>query len=457
MYRIILSLLFSFSFVWASLVGSNYNQRDLLVLKELDIDAAYITDYKLQKTYSRFLNNAQTKYIEKLNDASLFVPKIKEILREENMPSSFIYLAMAESYLNLNAYSSARAAGLWQFIPRTGRNYGLKNNLYVDERLDFVKSTYAASKYLKYLHRKFGKWYLAAIAYNCGEGRVIEAITRATIDMYVADKGRNYNKKQIQQFRKTIKDYQKKRVRFKELYKVYKVVRTWNYKPDVNELLTVQKGLRRQYLPRESRGYIRKIISLGFMNNREFISTASNSHLLNIGSSTSIATIYVKGGMHLKNIAQVVGIEYKELSNLNRHIRRNIIPYESKAYPLYIPYSRLARFNANKGSLKKSSFAVHIVKRGDTLGKIGEKYKVSYNVIKKYNKLKSNFLSINQKLVIPVAVEYVAMKPKFYLVKSGDTLDAISKRYKIDLNKLMKDNNKRTSLINIGDKIVINN
>ena len=457
MYRIIFSLLFSYSLVFASLVGSNYNQRDLLVLKELDIDTAYITDYKLQKTYSRFLNKAQNKYIEKLNDASLFIPKIKEILREENMPSSFIYLAMAESYLNLTARSPAQAAGIWQFIPNTGRSYGLKNNLYVDERMDLVKSTYAASKYLKHLRRQFGKWYLAAIAYNCGEGRVIEAITRATIDMYVADNGRNYNRKEIQKYRGIIKDYQKKRIKFKELYKVYKIVKKWNYKPDVHELLIVQKGLRRQYLPRESREYIRKIISLGFMNNREFISTADNSHLLNIGSSSSVATIYVNGGMHLKNIAQAVGIDHKELLNLNRHIKRNIIPPEEKSYPLYIPYSRLVRFNANKDSIKKSTYAVHIVKNGDTLGRIGQRYQVSYALIKRYNKLKSNFLSINQKLIIPVALENLPAKPKFYLVKNGDTLDAISKRYKIDLKKLMKDNNKRTSLINIGDKIVINN
>ena len=443
---------------FASLVGSNYNQRDLLVLKELDIDASYITDYKLQKTYSRFLNRAQSKYIEKLNNASLFMPKIKEILREENMPSSFIYLAMAESYLNLNAKSPARAAGLWQFIPTTGKNFGLKKDLYVDERMDFVKSTYAASRYLKYLHRKFDKWYLAAIAYNCGEGRVIEAITRATIDMYVEDNGRNHNKKQISKFRKVIKDYQKKRVRFKELYKVYKVVRKWKYKPDVNELLIVQKGLRRQYLPFESRHYIRKIISLGFMNNREFISSQDNSHLLNQGSSTStIATIHVNGGMHMKNISEVVGIDYKELKNLNRHIKRNIIPPEAKTYPLYIPYSRLARFNANKGSLKKATYAIHIVRSGDSLGAIGRRYNVSYKLIKRYNKLKSNFLSLKQKLVIPVSPEDLPKKPRFYLVKSGDTLDAISKRYKINLKKLMKDNNKRTSFINIGDKIVINN
>jgi len=456
LYKIFGSLLISCSLGFASLVGSNYNQRDLLVLKELDIDAVYITDYKLQRTYSRFLNKTQSKYIEKLNDASLFVPKLKEILREEGVPSSFIYLAMAESYLNISARSPVSAAGIWQFMPRTGRTFGLKNDLYVDERMDLVKSTYAATKYLKYLHGMFGKWYLAAMAYNCGEGRVIEAITRATIDMYVADNGKNHNRKQISKYRKIIKDYQKKRVRFSALYKVYKEVKKWKYKPDVNELLTVQKGLRRQYLPLESREYIRKIISLGFMNNREFIASEDNSHLLNIGSSASIATIYVKGGMHLKNVAQVVGIDYKELTKLNRHIKRYIVPPEVSMYPVYIPYSRLTRFNANKHNLKKSSYAVHIVKKGDSLAAIGRKYKVSYGLIKKYNKMKSNFLSINQKLIIPVAPEDLPKKPAFYLVKSGDTLDAIAKRHKINLKKLMKDNNKKTSFIRIGDKIVIN-
>jgi membrane-bound lytic murein transglycosylase D len=182
--RIVLILTLLFAQLYAALIGSNFSQRDLLVLKELDIDPSYITDYNLHRTYNRILNRTQKRYVRKFNEASLFVPKLKKILREEGIPDTFLYMAMAESNFTIDAKSRVRATGLWQFMSGTARRYGLKNNVYVDERMDLVKSTYAATKYLNHLHKKFGKWYLAAIAYNCGEGRVIEALTRSGIDLY---------------------------------------------------------------------------------------------------------------------------------------------------------------------------------------------------------------------------------------------------------------------------------
>lgn len=440
---------------FASLIGSNFSQRDLQVLKELDIDPSYITDYKLQKTYNRYLLNTQDRYVNKFNKASLFVPKVREILKSESLPETFLYLAMAESNFTIDARSRTRATGMWQFMSQTAKNLGLKNDIYVDERMDIVESTKAAAKYLNYLHGEFNKWYLAAIAYNCGQGRVIEAITRATIDMYDKEHGvKNDKYKEIKKYRRTISLYQQKRVKFAEINKIYNEVLTWDVKPDIHELLIEQKNLRRQYLPVESRNYIRKIISLAMMNNQSFITENDNSHIRNIGLTSPIATVSVKGGLHLKNIAKAIGMEYRDLKMLNKHIVRNIIPSYDDEYHIYIPYSRLSRFNLNKMIIAPTQYKIHIVRSGDTLFGIGKKYGISYKAIKSFNKLHSSKLSLNQKLVIPF-VEGSEAITKNYYVKSGDTLSSIAKMHRVDVDKLMSDNNLKNSFIKKGDKLVI--
>ena len=439
--------------MFASLVGSGFIQNDLKVLEELDIDSSFITDYKLQQYYKQFSKSHKEQYTKKLNDASLFIPQIKNILKENQIPSAFLYLVMAESNFMLKAKSNKKAMGLWQFIPSTSRIYGLKINDYIDERMDFIKSTQAAVKYLKKLHKMFGKWYLAAIAYNCGEGRVIEGIVRATLDMYCEDNNCKKDKK-IKEYRKTIRAYQQKRIKFKAVGKIYKEVKKWKYKPDIDKLLIVQKKLKRQYLPKESRDYIRKIISLAMMNNSDYLMKDQYNHLLNRGLGSPIATVKVKGGLLLKNIADVIGVKKQELQALNPHIKRNIIPPEEKKYDIYIPYSRLARFNANIANIKPNLFESYTVKKGDSLAKIGREFGIKYQLIKKFNNLKSDILSINQKLIIPIDPD-LYKRAKNYFVKKGDTLGKIAKRFNVPLKRLMEDNNLKTSMIHIGDKIVI--
>ncbi len=453
MYKLLSLLFCSFIYLQSSLVNTAFIHNDLEILDELDIDSNYLTDYKLQKTYKRLLKKSSEDYTKKLNNAYLFVPQIKKILKENNIPSAFLYLVMAESNFILNAKSNKKAMGLWQFMPRTGKKFGLETSKYIDERMDIIKSTQAAAKYLKYLHNIFGKWYMAAIAYNCGEGRVIESITRATLDMYCKDNNCRKDKK-ISQYRQTIRLYQKKKLNFREIYKIYKVVKKWEYKLNINHILIEQKGLERQYLPKESRSYIRKIISLAMMNNSKFIISDDNSHLLNRGITNPIATVKVKGGIHLRSIAEVIGISHTKLQALNKHIKQNIIPPQKDKYNIHIPYSTLARFNANIENIKPTQFEVYKVKSGDSLGIIARKYKINYKLIKKFNNLKSNFLSINQKLIIPVDPATIK-RDKIYFVKNGDSLGKIARAYKISLKKLMKDNNIKTSMIKIGDKIVV--
>ena len=128
--------------------------------------------------------------------ANRYFPILAPILKKNGVPADIIYLACIESSLNPLAYSGAKAAGLWQFIPATAKEYGLEVNDYVDERYDPEKSTEAACRYLKAAYRKFGNWESVAASYNAGQGRISSELGRqqqeSAYDLYLNQETSRY-------------------------------------------------------------------------------------------------------------------------------------------------------------------------------------------------------------------------------------------------------------------------
>ncbi|WP_246032240.1 lytic transglycosylase domain-containing protein [Sulfurimonas crateris] len=390
----------------ASLTFTSNHTKEIAVLESFDIEASFLYDPIMNDMKNKNMTIYKEKrFFQAMNDAYLFIPAIKSILAKHGIPAEFLFLAMAESHFSAKAFSVKKASGLWQFMPATGKIYGLKIDEYVDERRDLIKSTEAAAQHLSELYAKFGKWYLAAIAYNCGGGRLGRAIEAAKSD-------------------------------------------------DLNILLDPKK----KYIPRESRLYIRKIVALALLGNDEqFLLKSEYEHLLNRANAYSISTVRVPRGESLKRVSKLVGIPLSELQKLNRHLKYDFVPPYLGGYDIYIPYIKLSDFKQKYFEEKiQNIYKVHVVKKGDTLYEMGKKYKVSYKMIVDFNNLKSNVLSLNQKLIVPIDnkanVEKIN-KEIYYLVKKGDTLESISQAYKISVRSIQLKNNLKSTLIREGERL----
>ena len=403
--KYLLVLLFPF-FLFANLTYESNHNKELAILESFDIDPSFLHD-PLMNTMrvNRSTLSKNKHFFTAMDNACTFIPAIKDILTKNDIPQEFLYLAMAESNFKTKAYSHKRASGLWQFMPRTGKRYKLKIDEYVDERRDLIKSTHAASNYLNSLHKRFGKWYLAAIAYNCGGGRLSSAIKKAGSDS-----------------------------------------------------LSVLLDSDKKYIPRESRNYIRKIVALALVGNDEqFMLKGEYEYLLNRANAYSVATIQLSSGESLKRLASILNMPINDLKRLNRHLKYDFVPPYAKNYNIYIPYLKLSEFKKNYSPAPmKNIYKIHIVSNGDNLSYIGQRYGVSYKVIMDFNKLKNSKLRLKQKLIIPIDSSKKTKKLDtnfYYMVKRGDSLESIAKAKKVSIKNIKSFNQINGSLIKIGDRL----
>lgn len=341
------------SFLRADFNSLVYDRFSENVLNSFGVSGAFLAELRMKNSLK--IGSAQSRwdyFLQKFDSSYEFIPILKSMITKAGIPQEFLFLAMVESEFSARAYSPKKASGIWQLMPATAKQLGLKINDYIDERRDPIKSTQAAIKYLKFLYKITGEWYLAAMAYNCGVGRLQRAIKEAK-------------------------------------------------STDINVLLDERK----KYLPKETRRYITMILDMSLaFSNIDRLKSEDREYLLNRGAMGTLARVNVKAGTMLAIIAQGAGMELADLKKYNRHFRYNFLPPGRGEYAVYIPYKNLAYFRQNfePDMNPNEIFILHKVKQGETLTSISKRYKVSIQEIKITNELKNSFLSINQKLIVPV-------------------------------------------------------
>ncbi|MDZ7818323.1 MAG: transglycosylase SLT domain-containing protein [Aliarcobacter sp.] len=417
MNKIIILIFFLINTLWAN-IGTN---EDLKVLKELGLESSFVSDSEVINIYNDYSSKNKINYYRNvLKKSSLNAQIVRTEIENENLPEAIFFIPMIESsYVNQTRGKSS-PGGLWQIIPDTAKHLKLRNDEFVDERLDLIKSTDAASLYLKRYYKKFdNKWYLSILAYNSGEGRVIEAITRASIDKYL-QLNPNRSSGIIRSFQRSLDDYKRTKKGISSLYSIYGELQGMEVPLDFDYL--VQNNKQKQYLSETTLTYIKKIIVFSILSNKGLFDDIKKSPY-------KLEKVKLPNGVAIKSVASAIGFSSSELEKINKHIKKQVLPKDSKSYNFYIPKSKLEIYNKKIASIKP------IVEKKE----IQAKNSIDKKVV---NSKKSEKTSIKS-------------KPLIYKVKKGDSFESIAKAHKISVKKLKSDNKKKSNLINIGDSIEI--
>lgn len=406
-------------------------------LKRLNARTPFNIEYNksLESVIKSYLKHRRHSMSRLMTLSDYYFPLFEESLDNHDIPLEVKYLAIVESALKPRARSRVGATGLWQFMFGTGKEYGLNVSSYVDERSDPIKSTVAASKYLAKLYKIFGDWDLALAAYNSGPGNVTKAIRRSGG------------------------------------YENY-----WNI---------------RKHLPRETAGYLPAFLAtmyiFEFADEHGFKKERPNYHYVETD------TIHVKKMISLDQVSELVNVPMEELQFLNPSYKLDIIPYiKGENYTLRLPREAVGKFVTNEQEIyahidkelnkrekplpqffDSDSKVRYRVRSGDYLGKIARKYGVRVSQIKKWNGLRSNNLSIGQRLTIyprkPSAstTKVTQSTPKkvintegksTYRVKKGDSLWSISQKFPgVSVQNIKEWNDIRSNKLKIGMTLVVSN
>lgn len=339
----------------------------------------------VQKFIDRYTGRLRHSVSYMLGASNFYIPIFEEALEAYGLPLELKYLPVIESALNPKATSHAGAAGLWQFMVATGKQYGLEINSLIDERRDPIKSSYAAAHYLKDLYNIFGDWSLVIAAYNCGPENINKAIHRADGQA----------------------DY----------WKIY------------------------PYLPRETRGYVPAFIAANYVMNYY---CEHNICPMRTILPAKTDTVVVSKDVHLKQIADVCGIDIEELRTLNPQYRRDIVNGNNKPSVIRLPANATNTFIANEDSIYRYETDALLTRR--SLVEVeSSKYTTSTSSTRKsYSKSKSKKRKSSRRS---------RTRKKSVTVRSGDTLSEIAERHHTTVKKLRQLNGIKGNNIRAGKKI----
>lgn len=320
----------------------------------------------VRKYINQYIGPMRSKVSYFLGAMNFYTPIFEEALAIYDLPNELKYLPIIESALNPTAVSRAGAAGLWQFMVKTGKLYNLKYNSLVDERMDPVKSSLAAARYLKELHSIYGDWLLVIAAYNCGPGNVNKAVHRANGSA----------------------DY-------------------WEIYP---------------FLPRETRGYVPAFIAANYVMNFYCL---HNIQPMGASLPGDTDTLHISRNLHFQQLVDICNVDMEAVRALNPQYKKDVVPGESMDCILRLPYKSVAIFIENEDSvynhkaselLNKRKFVdlqtskrgakggyatYHTIRRGDTLGSIARKYGTTVKAIRAENGLRGNNIRAGKRLRIP--------------------------------------------------------
>jgi membrane-bound lytic murein transglycosylase D len=377
--------------------------------------------------YVRLFSGKAKEHLEQqLERGTRYEPMIRAKMREGGLPEDMYYLALIESGFDPNAYSRAAAVGMWQFMTSTGRDMGLRVDWWVDERRDPVKSTTAAVRFIKGLREQFGSLYLAAAAYNGGPGRVARGLSRYADDLEGTS----------------------------------------------GEDLFFALA-EKDYLRNETRDYVPQLIAAALI--------AKEPERYGMHYNTLPAFVYdsvrVGGSTPLAAVAHAANAGVDAVRELNPQVLRGMTPPRDSSW-LRIPPGGAEGFGDRFAELPKSEktglFTVE-TRKGQTLDAIAEKNGIAVHKLALYNPslkhYKSGRLVPGQAVLVPTAavamaaasvpdpsIERYGSSSKataVHVVKSGETLSGIAKKYKTTTAVLMKRNGLRKPLIFPGQSLVV--
>ena len=367
---------------------------------------------KVVKKYERWYSEHPVYTYRMFERTKRYIYYVVQEVQKRNMPMEIALLPIIESAYNPIARSNMKAVGLWQFIPSTGKNYGLQQDWWKDERSNVILSTNASLNYLEKLYNQFGTWELALAAYNAGEGKVGREIKR--------------NKR-----RKRATDY-----------------------------YTIS-------LPRETDEYVSKLIAMKHIiqNPQKY-----NVEVPYIPNAPYFAEVTLTEQMDIDLILKLADISSEEFELLNAHHKRPLIPKESQPTTILLPQHKVEMYNKNLMAHNESlsNWVLYKPKRKESIMKVAKKFDINLSTFKRINNLNGRVtFRKNSTVLIPKSSE---LKSKYTLkgtgyfnytsvgthhVSKGDTLGGIARKYRVSIEDLKEFNELDSHIIIIGTTIDI--